>query len=487
LTPLDDWLLESLDLLAAFQFTPEGAAILRSAPVELVPAARLADQRGARIVIPADVPAPAVPDRVWSVPFGATRLTLWNPIPLPGGGWEPCPSEAAPLWWRHPSGTLAPAWNLWANAQDLLTFREERDNPARDPHGRFAAQASPRRALGLLQVPVLNDANAALLDAAIALARGHPVRLAVPPELVRPVDLALSHDCDQLRGNDVYTQGVRAFRALGELAKGRPAQGFRHARAIVVNALAPRRYFAANLTGMFDVERQCGYRSVCYFLTGRRGRYGARSGVGAAVAFAATMPSGWEAGVHYNYGTVGSEGLLRQEAAVVERAFGSPVASGRAHYLKFDPVTDPVWLARNGFRYDESIGWPEHLAYRAGIAGPFRPFDAAAGRPLNLVEMPLMCMDAAVAATGGRERYRAMFDHLRAVGGVLSILFHPGSFHNPEHPVYDGLYREILAGAYAGGGRSWTPSEVLRTAEMWELDREARPRETRASRYFEPR
>lgn len=35
-------------------------------------------------------------------------------------------------------------------------------------------------------------------------------------------------------------------------------------------------------------------------------------------------------------------------------------------------------LERNGVRYDESVGWTDRLAYRACIAGPFRPYASSA-------------------------------------------------------------------------------------------------------------
>ncbi len=53
----------------------------------------------------------------------------------------------------------------------------------------------------------------------------------------------------------------------------------------------------------------------------------------------------------------------------------------------------------------------------------------------------------------------------------MTVLFHPGSFHNPEYPQFDGAYRGILADAYAGGARSWTPSELLAQVAEWERSR----------------
>ena len=97
---------------------------------------------------------------------------------------------------------LTPAWNLWANVRNLLTFREDREITTRDEHGRFPPTASPRSAIDPLDVPVANDTNALLLDALVALAAGEEPRFCLDADLVPPPGLVLSHDLDQLRGND---------------------------------------------------------------------------------------------------------------------------------------------------------------------------------------------------------------------------------------------------------------------------------------------
>lgn len=461
----DQYVWDTLRLLATFQFEPSAVECLSRAKIVIGPRAEVLRCRGSAVLIPTDVPAPLRPALTWHVPFGRTRLTLWNPLEHPGPGWSPMPAAGAPLWWRHASGALTPAWNLWANIHDLLTFREDRDIGARDGHDRLPAEASPRWALHLLDVPAANDANAALLDAVLSLEDGSPPRLSLPERMVRPVGIVLSHDCDQLRGNDVYTQGIRLLRAATLLPRGRWRQAARHLRAIIQNVIDPYRFFVGNLRGMLYLERQFAFRSVNYFLTGVGGRYGARSGSDAALAAAQALPAGWEAGVHYNYHTMRSPSELKREMDFVRSArSGDQVIAGRAHYLRFNPLTSPALLEQHGIRYDESVGWPGQLSYKAGAAGPFRFYDAGANRVLDLLEMPMVCMDSTLAAAGGMDRFEAMYAHLRYVGGMMSVLFHPGTLFNPEHPEFDGLYHRVLSRFFVDGGRSWTPSEIIDAA-----------------------
>jgi hypothetical protein len=482
---LDTWIRDSLDLLAEFQFAEPGLDVLRRAPIELIPVKETSRQRGYRIAIPVDAPAPLQPTAARAVPFGQTELRVWNDLNRPGPDWDPVPA-GNPLWWRHESGALVPAWNLWSNVRDILTFREVREIDFRDIHGRLPAEASPRFAPGLLDVPVANDANAALLDAALALESRSAPRLEVPRSFLQPPSVALSHDCDQLRGNDLITQSIRSYRAVRETVAGHPVQAARHLRAIALNAVAPRRFFANNLLGMIDVERQFGFTSVSYFITGEGGRYGARSGNRIAEDIAGSLPTGWDAGVHYNYNTVGSKVKIAEEIARISKAARAPAIAGRAHYLRFDPVSSPRFIESAGLRYDESIGWASHLSYRAGIAGPFYPFDLETSSPVSVLELPLTCMDGPLSSAGFDGGFKRLFKHLQAVGGLVSVLVHPGAFFNSEFPVYTGMYARILREVSSEGGRSWTPRQVLALADKWRLARNKRPAAVRLSNGPQP-
>ena len=63
-------------------------------------------------------------------------------------------------------------------------------------------------------------------------------------------------------------------------------------------------------------------------------------------------------------------------------------------------------------------------AYKAGIAGPFRPLNEAADRCLEMIELPLVFMDAnVVEGEDGYLSFKALFGHLEKIGGVIGVLF----------------------------------------------------------------
>jgi len=396
------------------------------------------------VFIPTDISCTSVPIDAWKVPFGNTNLTLWNALPPPSNEWRLLDSSA-PLWYVHPCGALVPAWNLARTLFDLLTLKEETVQLVRDPHGRFVGKMSPRDAAGLLENPIFNDSVAALVAACVGIQRSGLPDTALEPRLVAPPILVLSHDLDQLRGNDFWTQAVRVIRTF--IPVGFELSKLRNIWFAIVNMVMPRRYFFDNVIGMIEIERMLGFTSTLYFLNGTGGRYGARSGSGLIPTIADLTPRGWNLGMHYNYDTHLDPQAFANQIEELSSLIGRTVLTGRAHYLRFDPAHSWQFYNRMGMQADESLGYSDRIGYRAGIAGPFRPFDPVIGRAMPLVEMPMVMMEGALVGQYSVDPAGAFERHLRhivEVGGALSLLFHPGQFHNPEFPETLGLYRRLL-------------------------------------------
>jgi O-antigen/teichoic acid export membrane protein len=458
-----DYALQEILFAARFIATEEGLRLLRTAPIRVAPSESVRDARGPEIVLPADVATPLIPQDPRQVPFNGTFLTLFNPVPRPGSEWRALPDEATPAWWCHPTGTLTPAYNMLGNVYDLLSFREDAEIAARDRHGRLPVAASARTVAAISKVPVANEALALLLDAIAAMERGTTPTFRLDGLIEAPA-LVLSHDCDLLRGDDAITQAIRAYRIVQPCLRGRaPRLGL--LRMIFANYRQPYRYFLDDLIKMLTVEHRFGYRSIMYVLNGTGGRFGARSGLAAVRMLLERVPAGWEIGIHYNYDTFHQPGGFASQKAEIEALIGQPVTAGRAHYLRFDPRETPAFVAERGIRLDESVGWSSQNAYKAGIAAPFRPLNEAAGRRLEMIELPLVFMDANVGeGEDGFLSFKSLFGHLEKIGGVISVLFHPGTFANPERQDLEGLYLRILEFANEARARNLMPSDIVRMA-----------------------
>lgn len=400
------------------------------------------------IAIPCDIPVPPHRESPYSVEFNGTRLTLWNRLAKPDGGWHAIPGEAAPLWYQNRIGTLIPAWNLFGNLFDLLTFGEEIRSRQRDPHGRFIAAFSPRFDNNLLEVPAFNEAVAALVGAIAGLRQSDEPHLRLD-NTPKPPSLVLSHDCDILMGNDFWTQAVRASRVASPLLRFRLPK-IDNIWWLIRNAVTPRRFYFDNGTGMIDIERCFGFSSTYYMLNGNRGRFGARSTMGAIREMIRCVPSDWDIGMHYNYNTFLDDRRFDDQKSQLDDTVGTPVTVGRAHYLKFDPEKSLPFLARHGITVDESAGFADRIGYRNGIAGCFQAYDQVAKKPLDIYEIPLMVMDAVLVdqyGDGCIDKFAGMLSHLTRIGGAVSIVFHPGEFFNPEYRPMLGIYHRMLMAA----------------------------------------
>lgn len=464
-----EYALEEICFAARFIATKKGLRLLRNAPIRVVPTESVCHARGLEIVLPGNISPPMLPHRPWQIPFNGTLLTLFNPLPKPGVEWEALPNEEAPAWWRHPTGALTPAWNILGNVYDLLTFREDREIAERDRHGRLPPSASARTGVGIDKVPVLNESLALLLDAAAAMERGVQPAFQLDG-LIDPPALVLSHDCDLLRGDDPITQAIRAYRIFQPCLHGRaPRLGL--LGTIFANYRHPYRFYLDDLVHMLAAERRFGYRSIMYVLNGTGGRFGARSGLGAVRKLLERVPAGWEIGIHYNYDTFHQPEKFASQKAEIEALVGSAVTAGRAHYLRFDPRRSPEFVSERGIRFDESIGWSSQNGYKAGVAAPFRPFNETVGMRLEVVELPLVFMDANLSeGEDGYLNFKSLFEHLEKIGGVMSVLFHPGTFANPERPDLDGLYLRILKLASEARARHLMPSDILQMAAAEKTD-----------------
>ena len=171
------------------------------------------------------------------------------------------------------------------------------------------------------------------------------------------------------------------------------------------------------------------------------------------------LESGSEVGLHGSYLAADDLARLAAEAETLRSLAGS-VAGHRYHYLRVDPHRNLVPLGSLGFTYDTTLGFPDALGFRAGIAHPFRPWDFETEAPASIVEVPLAVMDATLAearyqglsAAAAKPQLIALLDRAAEHGGGFSILWHPDRFDAPSARGWDRLYFELLDAVRERGG-----------------------------------
>jgi hypothetical protein len=183
---------------------------------------------------------------------------------------------------------------------------------------------------------------------------------------------------------------------------------------------------------------------------------------------------GAEVGLHGSYTAADDEARLAEEKAALE-ALAGPVGGHRYHYLRGDPHRNLASLSALGFRYDTTLGFPDAVGFRAGIAHPFRPWDFGRDEPAGIVEIPLAAMDATLA----EERYLGLsakraapqlvglLDWAAEHGGGFAILWHPDRFDPVTSGGWDRLYSRVLDGVRERGGICMSAAELASSHSTW--------------------
>ncbi len=174
--------------------------------------------------------------------------------------------------------------------------------------------------------------------------------------------------------------------------------------------------------------------------------------------------AGGEIGLHGSYTAADDAERLAAERARLE-ALAGPVLGHRYHYLRVDPHRN---LARLPFRYDTTLGFPDAVGFRAGIARPFHPWDFGRDAPARILEIPLAAMDATLAeerylglsAKRAEPRLRALVDWAASNGGAFAVLWHPDRFDPLTSGGWDRLYWRFLDEVQARGGVCMSAGEL---------------------------
>ncbi len=182
---------------------------------------------------------------------------------------------------------------------------------------------------------------------------------------------------------------------------------------------------------------------------------------------------GFDVGLHGSYRSAVEPGVLSTERSRLERALDGEVLTSRQHFLHWDVRWTPGLQEAAGLRADSSLGYNRNVGFRAGTSLPFRQYDLAARRALDVVQVPLVVQDAAllgpIGLRAGMDATRAaveeLLEEVAGVGGVLTVVFHPDKLLRPD---WRSLYEWTLDRAAESG--AWVTS--VAGLDEWWRDRE---------------
>lgn len=154
------------------------------------------------------------------------------------------------------------------------------------------------------------------------------------------------------------------------------------------------------------------------------------------------------------HGSPGSAYFIKETKKELERLqklFPRPFGY-RSHKLSFQYQASFNVLEKMNLKYDASLGYWEHIGFRAGISYPFYPYDIENDRPFNILEIPLIVMDATLISNIGMSlnpfiasyRLSRLIQRAKKFHSHISILWHNNTFDNIDFPWWSWLYWSLI-------------------------------------------
>lgn len=157
----------------------------------------------------------------------------------------------------------------------------------------------------------------------------------------------------------------------------------------------------------------------------------------------ALLENGWEVGLH-GIDAWNSDVHARREKERMNSVLNRNISGVRMHWLCRNDQTEKR-LDDAGFEFDSTFGYNETVGFRAGTSQVFMPLQAR-----RLLEIPLHIQDVALFYPAfldlddrsAWKRCATVFEHQKAAGGVLTVLWHMRSLA-PER-LWGGFYQRLL-------------------------------------------
>jgi hypothetical protein len=323
----------------------------------------------------------------------------------------------------------------------LSRFEETLPGPL-DSHGRFSAFSSVAWRDGFLHRPIVDEYGLALAQALSRLLPGwQPAQ--------RQLRVKLGHDVDEIG----LPFSLRS--SLGHaLRRNCPDATIRDLFSLATGADTS---YQMLLRKIVQLSLDCGLDSAVYWKAHNRGPFDSgydpsHRRITALIRFFHTQ--GVEMGVHPSYESFESSARLRSEVFALRSLLGEQRLGGRQDYLRWSPQSWIHWDSL-GLAYDASVGFADHIGFRAGTSYPFRPWLLSESREAHLLEIPLLAMDSTLQGymklkpDQALVKLRECVARCRSVGGVFTLVWHNTRLMEAR---FAGIYRKLL-GELAGSKR----------------------------------
>jgi len=304
---------------------------------------------------------------------------------------------------------------------DIFTLKEEYSSPLRDQYDRLPYHASSNR--NIFEPSV----SKYLID--------HGLHAEYPED--KPFAVCLTHDIDV-----VYTSLVpKVVSSVGHLKQGSISEFMRS-----VAQMRSKKRPLWNFNDILKLEEQYDAKSSFYFMAENSGeRDYAYEIEDLEPVLGDIVDRGSEIGLHGGHTSYFRPEELKSKKKRIEKLLNNNISGYRNHYLRFNVPETWEYLHEAGFLYDTTIGYADCIGFRNGMCHPFKPFNLRSGKPLEILEIPLIIMEDTFERYMGLDTRRAwemskkLIDTVMQCNGVLTLLWHNYSFTGDKRKFYEKI------------------------------------------------
>ena len=345
-----------------------------------------------------------------------------------------------------------------------LLSREEEISKKRDGHNRFSVKSSIAYEQDFISRPIVNEYIGLLYELIVMgfEKRNLPLLQKMHWPNGKKFAVCLAHDVDWLNNWKIGFYEIRSQL----LRYGKLFLNFEFNKSFVdllatIHLALTRKNLYRNLEETVAIEDEFGYKSTFYFFGNRKNDYFGMDVHGGSYNIRSDKikrlikdisEKGWEIGLHGSYNSYNNETMLVIEKKILEETLGNEVKGLRQHYLRFDVPT--TWKAQQhaGFVYDATLGYPDHIGFRASICFPFTAYNVLDDARYKLMEISLNVVDGVLVRKCIRssiasreinkflEEIKGLIDTLKLHNGVIVLEWHPFE----KYPGCMLAYKKIL-------------------------------------------
>lgn len=329
-----------------------------------------------------------------------------------------------------------------------LLSREEEISKKRDRHNKFSVKSSIAYEQDFISRPIVNEYIELLYELIVIgfEKRNLPVLQKMHWPNGKKFAVCLAHDIDWLNKWKIGLYEIKPqLLRSGKLFLHFEFKSLVDLLATIHLALS-RKNLYRNLKETVAIEDEFGYKSTFYFFGNRKNDYFGMDAYGGAYSITNDKikrfikdisKKGWEIGLHGSYNSYDDKSMLGIEKRILEETLGNEVKGVRQHYQRFDVPT--TWEAQQhaGFVYDATLGYSDHVGFRASICFPFAAYNVLDDVRYKLMEIPLNVVDEILVMKCIRsskalkeikkflEEIKGLIDTLKMHNGVMVLLWHP--------------------------------------------------------------